>query len=235
MKSKYFKHKQFEGDFILLCVRWYLKYTLSSRDLKDIMLERGYKVCHSSIIRWVHEYSPLIAQKIKKHLKMTNDSWRVDETYIKVKGKWKYLYRAVDSNGETIDFLLTAKRDKKAAKRFFNKVLKSSSSVIPRTITIDKSGANLSAIKEIKRENLEILKELEIRQNKYLNNIVEQDHRFIKKKVKSTLGFKNFNSAKRIISGIETMNMLRKQQIGGLNRDAVFECRFINNLFGINA
>lgn len=235
MDSKYFKHKQFEGDFILLSVRWYLKYTLSSRDLKDIMLERGYKVCHSTIIRWVHEYSPLIAKKVKKHLKLTNDSWRVDETYIKVKGEWRYLYRAVDSTGETIDFLLTAKRDKKAAKRFFNKVLKSTASVIPRVITLDKSGANLSAIKEIKRENDIALKGVEIRQIKYLNNIVEQDHRFIKKKVKSTLGFKTFNSAKCIISGIETMNMLRKRQVDGLDRNALLECKFINGLFGINA
>ena len=179
--------------------------------------------------------SPLIAQKVKKHLKLTNDSWRVDETYIKVKGEWKYLYRAVDSTGETIDFLLTAKRDKKAAKRFFNKVLKSTTSVTPRVITLDKSGANLSAIKEIKRENDVTLKDVEVRQIKYLNNIVEQDHCFIKKKIKSTLGFKTFNSAKRIISGIETMNMLRKEQVDGLDRNALLECEFINGLFGISA
>lgn len=141
----------------------------------------------------------------------------------------------MDFNGETIDFLLTAKRDKKAAKRFFNKILKSTNSVIPRVITLDKSGANLSAIKEIKRENDTAIKDVEIRQIKYLNNIIEQDHRFIKKKVKSTLEFKTFNSAKRIISGIETMNMLRKKQVDGLDRNALLECKFINKLFGINA
>ena len=182
----------------------------------------------------MNEYSSLIAQKVKKHIKLTNDSWRVDETYIKVKGEWKYLYRVADSSGETIDFLLTAKRDKKAAKRFFNKMLKSTTSAIPRVITLDKSGANLSAIKEIKKENT-TLKDVEVRQIKYLNNIVEQDHRFIKKKVKSTLGFKTFNSAKRIISGIETMNIIRKEQVDELNRNALLECKFINGLFGIGA
>jgi len=235
MEPKEFKYKQFQGEIILLCVRWYLKYPLSFRNLKDIMMERGIEVSHTSIMRWTHQYTPILENRIRRHLKLTNDSWRVDETYIKVKGNWKYLYRAVDSKGNTIDFLLTSKRDKKAAKRFFNKALKSKNNVIPRVITIDKSGANLSAIKDIKRENNATLKNVEVRQIKYLNNIVEQDHRFIKKKVKSTLGFKTFNSAKRIISGIETMNMIRKGQVDGLDRNALLEFKFINKLFGINA
>ena len=139
------------------------------------MMERGIEMSHTSIMRWTHQYAPILEKKVRKYLKLTNDSWRVDETYIKVKGEWKYLYRAVDSNGETIDFLLTAKRDKKAAKRFFNKMLKSTTSVTPRVITLDKSGANLSAIKEVKRKNSATLKDVEVRQIKYLNNIVEQE------------------------------------------------------------
>jgi len=139
----------------------------------------------------------------------------------------------VDSEGNTVDFLLTSKRDKKAAKRFFNKALKSKNNVIPRVITIDKSGANLSAINSLKQENSDVLGSLEVRQNKYLNNIVEQDHRFIKKKVRCLLGFKSFNTAKRILSGIEIMNMIRKEQIDGLDRNALLECKFINELFGI--
>ena len=233
MQPKEFKYKQFEGEVILLCVRWYLKYPLSFRNLKDIMMERGIEVSHTSIMRWAHQYAPILEKKVRRHLKLTNDFWRVDETYIKVKGEWKYLYRAVDSEGNTVDFLLTSKRDKKAAKKFFNKALKSKNNVTPRVITIDKSGANLSAINSLKQENSDVLDSLEVRQNKHLNNIIEQDHRFIKRIVKYTLGFKSFNSAKRIISGIEIMNMIRKGQVDGLNRNALLECKFINELFGI--
>jgi len=138
----------------------------------------------------------------------------------------------VDSNGDTIDFWLTARRDKKSAKRFFSKVINSKNSKTPRAIAIDKSGANFAAIKEIKNENSCSLRELEIRQVKYLN-MVEQDHRFIKRRIKSMLGFKSFNSARRIISGIKIMNILRKEQVDGLNRNALFEVEYINKLFGI--
>src|SRR5665647_2178831 len=120
-------------------VRWYLKYPLSYRNLKEMMIERGIQVDHSTIMRWVHQYSPEIEKKIERHLRPTNDSWRVDETYIKVKGKWKYFYRAVDSNGDTIDFMLSAKRNRKAAKRFFKKALSSDHNQIPRVITVDKN------------------------------------------------------------------------------------------------
>jgi transposase-like protein len=125
MASKSFKWKHYEGVIILLCIRWYLKYPLSYRNLKEMMEERGLKLSHTTIMRWVHQYSSEIEKKIRKYLKMTNDSWRVDETYIKVKGKWVYLYRAVDSEGNTIDFMLNEKRDKNAAKEFLEKALKS--------------------------------------------------------------------------------------------------------------
>ncbi len=118
MPRNYFKWKHFEPEIILLCVRWYLKYGLSYRNLVEMMSERGMSVAHTSIMRWVHQYAPQIDKKVRKYLKPTNDSWRVDETYIKVKGQWKYLYRAVDSNGSTLDFMFSAKRDTKAAKRF---------------------------------------------------------------------------------------------------------------------
>ena len=119
--SNSFKWKHFVGEIILLNVRWYLKYPLSYRNLKEMMIERGIQVDHSTIMRWVHQYSPEIEKKIRRHLRPTNDSWRVDETYIKVKGKWKYFYRAVDSNGNTIDFMLSAKRNqnKSLSKKYF--------------------------------------------------------------------------------------------------------------------
>jgi transposase-like protein len=173
MLSSSFKWRHYEGEIILLNVRWYLKYPLSYRNLEEMMAERGIKVDHSTIMRWVHQYSPEIEKKIRRHLRPTNDSWRVDETYIKVKGEWKYLYRAVDSDGDTIDFMLSTKRDRKAAKRFFKKALVSNHNQIPRVITVDKNASYPIAIDELKNEK-KLSKNIEIRQIKYLNNIVEK-------------------------------------------------------------
>jgi transposase-like protein len=136
-----FKWKHFAGEIILLNVRWYLKYSLSYRNLEEMMAERGVEVDHTTIMRWVHQYSPEMEKKVRRYLKPTNDSWRVDETYIKVKGEYKYLYRAVDSDGNTIDFMLSAKRDRKTAKRFFKKALGSKHNQTPRVITVDKNPA----------------------------------------------------------------------------------------------
>jgi transposase-like protein len=149
-----FKWRHFQGEIILLNVRWYLRYPLSYRDLEEMMLERGLSVAHSTICRWVHTYSPEIDKRTRPFLKPTNDSWRVDETYIKVNGECKYLYRAIDSEGNTLDFMLSAKRNKKAAKRFFKKVLKTKHSKSPRVINTDKDKAYPPAIKELKAENL---------------------------------------------------------------------------------
>lgn len=134
-----FRYKHFETEIILLNVRWYLKYALSYRNLAEIMAERGLNVAHPTIMRWVHQYSPEIEKRARKYLKPTNDSWRVDETYLKVKGKWMYLYKAVDSKGNTIDFFLSKNRDKIAARKFFKKALKSSHNQMPRIITVDKN------------------------------------------------------------------------------------------------
>ena len=144
------------------------------------MLERGLKIDHSTIGRWVLTYAPQIDERTRRNLKITNDSWKVDETYIKVKGKWKYLYRAVDSKGNTLDFRLSARRNKEAAKRFFKKLLKAKHNRQPRVINLDKNAAYPSAIKELKSE-LVLEEKSEIRQVKYLNNLVEQDHRGVKR------------------------------------------------------
>ena len=136
-----FKWRHFEGDIIVLCVRWYLRYALSYRDLEEIMLERGLHVDHTTIFRWVQRYAPELDKRCRPHLKTTNDSYRVDETYIKIKKQWYYLCRAVDSEGNTLDFLLSATRDAKAAERFFRKALRASHTVPPRVITVDKNAA----------------------------------------------------------------------------------------------
>jgi transposase-like protein len=228
-----FKWKHFQGEIILLCVRWYLKYALSYRNLEEIMMERGLSVDHTTIYRWVMIYAPQIEKRTRKHLKQTNDSMRVDETYIKVKGKWKYLYRAVDSNGNTLDFMLSAKRDKEAAKRFFIKILKAKQNKKPKVINVDKNPAYPPAIEELNQERL-LSNECELRQKKYLNNIIEQDHRFPKKLAKYKSYFQYFHTAWRTLRGYEIMNAIRKGQITNINQgDILGQRNFIHTLFGI--
>ena len=175
-----------------------------------MMEERGLSMAHTTIMRWVHQYGPELDKRVRRHLKPTNDSWRVDETYIKVKGQWMYLYRAVDSKGNTIDFYLSETRDKKAAKRFFKKALRSFHFSKPRFIIVDKNLAYPIAIEELKKKK-SIPDGMQLIQQKDLNNIVEQDHRFIKKRVCSILGLKTFRTAKQIICGKLTYlnNILR--------------------------
>ena len=185
------KGMRFPIDIILVCIRWYAAYSLSYRHLEEIMQERGVFVDHSSINRWAVRFLPLLEKLFRKHKRQVGSSWRMDETYIKVKGTWKYLYRAVDKEGKTVDFLLTARRDKAAALRFFEKSMKTNG--VPEKVTMDKSGANKAAMDEINaRGDAPII----VRQVKYLNNIVEQDHRAIKRVTRPMLNFKSFRSAK---------------------------------------
>ena len=236
MKSKSpFKWRHYQPEVILLCVRWYLSYPLSYRQVKEMVNERGIEVDHTTVFRWVQEYSPEIDKRCRPYLKPTNDSWRVDETYIKVKGKDRYLYRAVDSEGKTLDFLLTAKRDATAAKRFFRKMLKAIHTSTPRVITVDKNPAYPKAIKELKAAK-KLPEGVKLRQIKYLNNIVEQDHRGIKRLVKPGMGFGSFNTARRTIRGYEIINMMRKGQVLGVPKGAIKErVLFINRIFGVVA
>ncbi len=192
----------------MLHVRWYLSYKVSYRDLEEMAEERGLEVDHTTIYRWVIKFTPRLEKAVRRLKRPLGKSWRLDETYIKVKGQWKYLYRAVDKEGDTVDFLLTAKRDGKAAKRFLLRAIKSNGE--PIKITIDKSGANTSAINDY---NDDAGADIEIRQNKYLNNIIEQDHRPIKQLCRATLGFGRFRTARITIGGFESMRIIRKRQI----------------------
>jgi len=167
-----FKWRHFQSDIILLCVRWYLRYPLSYRNLSEMMLERGLTVDHSTVYRWVQAYAPELDRRCRIHLKSTNDSWRVDETYIKVKGQWKYLYRAVDSSGNTLDFMLSAKRDARAAERFFRKTLSVTHTHAPRVINVDKNAAYPKAVDDLKAEEV-LPAAVELRQNKYLIAILD--------------------------------------------------------------
>jgi putative transposase len=181
-----------------------------------MMAERGLVVDHSNIYRWVRKFTPkleAIFRKMKN--RPVGRSWRMDETYIKIKGHWRYLYRAVDRDGQTIDFLLTAHRDKKAALRFLKKAVRQHG--LPDKVTIDKSGANTAAIEALQEETGY---KIEIRQNKYLNNLVEQDHRAIKRIIRPMLGVKSFRSARITLQGIELMHMVKKgQMVSGHNQN----------------
>ena len=233
-KTVEFKWKHYQPDIILLTVRWYLRYNLSFRDLVEMMEERGLSLVHTTIMRWVHQYGPELDKRVRRHLKSTNDSWRVDETYVKVKCQWMYLYRAVDSKGNTIDFHLSKTRDHRAANRFFKKALRSFHVSKPRVITVYKNPAYPIAIEELKTEK-KMPVGIQIRQVKYLNNIVEQDHRFIKKRVRSMLGLKSFRTATSILSGIEAMHIIKKGQLILWDRSVQNEMKFIYQLFGMAA
>ena len=177
-----FKGRQYPGEVILLCVRWYLRYPLAYEHVSEILAERGVEVDASCIWRWVQAYAPELNKRRRPHLKPTHKSYRIDETYIKVKGEDKFLYRAVDSTGQTIDFLLTAKRDAAAAKRFLRQAMAASGNVVPRVINVDKNPTYPAAVEGLKAEGA-LPRRVRLRQCKYLNNILEQDHRTVKKRV----------------------------------------------------
>ncbi len=277
-----FKWRHFEAEIILLCVRWYLRYSLSYRDLEEMMRERGLHVDHTTIYRWVQRYAPELEKRSRPHLKACNDSWRVDETYIKIKKVWTYLYRAVDSEGNTLEFLLSPTRDAEAAKRFFVKALHSTAcsaprarpvqepveeptapadpitttlaprvitvetnaaspadlnptKSAPRVINVDKNAAYPKAMAELKAAGI-LPEAVELRQVKYLNNLIEQDHRFIKRRVKPGLGFFSFETAWRTLQGYEVMHMVRKGQMRGVEKgDILGQVAFIASLFGVAA
>lgn len=206
--ARVLKRLHYPLDVMLTCVRWYVSYALSLRNLEEMMAERGISVDHSTVHRWAIKLLPVLERAFRRRKHPVGKSWRVDETYIKVKGQWKYLYRAVDKAGNTIDFLLRAHRDKAAARRYFEEAIARNGE--PETVTIDKSGANLAALEAINAGRETPIK---IRQNKYLNNLVEQDHRAIKRRTRPMLGFKNFRCARILLGGIEVMHMIAKGQM----------------------
>lgn len=206
---KAFKRLHYPVDIIAQCVRWYLAYSLSLRNLEEIMAERVIIVDHSTLHRWVIRLVPLLDKAFRRHKRTVGRRWRMDETYIKIKGQWKYLYRAVDTAGQTIDFLLTAKRDAAAALRFFRKAIRHHGEL--EVVTVDKSGANTAALVTLNADKHDE-ETISIRQSKYLNNLVEQDHRNIKRRIRLMLGFKSFRRAQTILAGIELIHMIRKGQ-----------------------
>ncbi|HZU03779.1 MAG TPA: IS6 family transposase [Ktedonobacteraceae bacterium] len=252
-----FKWRHFESEIFLLCVRWYLRYALSYRDLEEMLRERGLHIDHTTIYSWAQHYAPELEKRCRPHLKACNDSWKVDETYIKVRKTLMYLYRAVDSEGNTLEFLLSPTREAEAAKRFFVKALHATAASasracpadekeaetprsiepaaapaasglvsvgmtpkplplrvaprsVPRVINVDKNTAYPKAIADLKASG-GLSESVELRQVKYLNNLAEQDHRFIKRLVKPGMGFFSVETAGRTLQGYEVMHMIRSR------------------------
>lgn len=211
-----FKGRHFDCSVILLCVRWYLAYNLSLRNLEEMMAERGISVDHATIHRWTVHYAPLLLEQFNRRKRPVTGKWHVDETYIKVRGQWRYLYRAIDSNGDTVEFWFSERRSLAAAKRFLRKALKRHGR--PERIVIDGSQTNREAIlscdatDRLQDRSRRKLKPIRIRQSAYLNNRIEQDHRAIKRRIRPMLGFKSMACARVILSGIEMVHMMRKGQ-----------------------
>jgi len=200
----------FDREVIILCVRWCLRYKLGYRYLVEMMAERGLDLAHTTILRWVRRYVPAFIKRWKRFGKPAGRSWRVDETYIKVRGEWTYLYRAVDKAGQTVDFRLSKRRNVAAAKAFFQKAIRHEGRPA-QIITLDGYAATHRAVREMKVDGL-LPKRTRLRSSKYLNNLIEQDHRGIKSRTRPMLGFKNFSSAAVTIAGVELLRRIHKAQ-----------------------
>lgn len=206
-----FKHRHFEQEIIILCVRWYVTYKLSYRDLAQMMIERGVSVAPSTIFRWVQRYVPEFEKRWNRFSRQVGCSWRVDETYLPIKGRWSYLYRAVDKKGQTVDFLLRDDRGIEAAQAFFRKAFASHPNRPPRKVTLDGHWPSHRALRLLRREH-PAWRRVHVRTCAYLNNIVEQDHRAIKARCGPMRGFESFRTAATTIAGIELAHRIRKRQ-----------------------
>ena len=234
-RPELFRGRHFRDEIIVLCVRWDLRYPLSYRDVEEMMAERGLSIDHSTIARWVLRYAPILNQRIRSEMRNPNRLWRCDETYIRVAGRWTYLYRAVDSAGNTIDFLLSPYRDAIAGKGFLQLAIAQAGRIQPRVINIDGHPAYPAAVGQLKRSG-DLGLNCQCRRSPYMNNILEQDHRYVKKRVVASQWFRSVDGALNTIAGYEAMNIIRKGQIRWLSKtDVVGQVRFIERTFSIAA
>ena len=204
-----FKGRHFDGQIIILCVSWYASFKLSLRDLVIMMEDRGVSLTHTTILRWVQRYLPEFEKRWNRYARPVGGSWRMDETYVKVRGQWIYLYRAVDKAGQTVDFFLSRNRDVNAAKSFLRGAMKQTR--MPAKITLDAYAASHRAVREMKEAG-ELPRRVRVRSSQYLNNLIEQDHRRVKQRIRPMLGFKRFDNAAITIGGIELAEKIKKGQ-----------------------
>jgi transposase-like protein len=206
-----YRRRRFQSETIELCVRWYLTYRLSYRDLVEMMAERGVTLSHSTILRWVQRYVPEFEQRWGRYAQPVHSSWRMDETPVSVRGGAHYLYRAVDKYGKTVDSLLCTDRSESAARAFFSKALKTHEPWWPRKLNLDGNAASHRALRLLRQENPQWQSVL-VRSRRYLNNIVEQDHRAIKRRCAPMLALKSFRTAAITFAGVELAHRIRKRQ-----------------------
>src|SRR5262245_38048299 len=204
-----FAGRHFDRQVIILCVSWYASFKLSFRDLVIMMADRGISLAHTTILRWVQHYLPEFEKRWRRYARPVGGSWRMDETYIKVRGQWVYLHRAVDKAGKTVDFFLSRRRDVHAAKSFLRSAMKNTRK--PTKITLDAYAASHPAVREMKEAG-ELPQRVKVRSSQYLNNLIEQDHRRVKHRIGPMLGFKRFENAVVTISGIELAEKIKKGQ-----------------------
>jgi transposase-like protein len=228
-----FKRCRFPVTIILLCVRWYCNSGISYRELAEMMSERGVNLNPSTIFRWVQRYAPEIEKRIRPYRGPRSGSWRVDETYVRVGGKWKYLFRAIDKHGRLIAFKLSDRRNAHAAYRFLRKALRTVSDYPPSSITTDKWAWYPKAIRRLQNEGL-LPQDVEHRTSKYLNNILEADHGALKRVICPTRGFQTMKTAAATLTGFEIMRMIRGHCIQR-ERRATGEIRLVDQLFGLAA
>ena len=207
--AELFSGRHFDREAIVLCVRWYLSFKLSYRDLVMMMGERGIGLAHTTILRWVQHYTPEFEKRWQRYARPVGGSWRCDETYIKVKGNWMYLYRAVDKAGQTVEFYLSRQRDVAAAKAFLRKAM--SQQRTPTKITLDAYAASHRAVADLKASG-ELPQRVLVRSSKYLNNLIQQDHRRVKHRLGPMLGLKGFRTAAVVIRGVELAEKIKKGQ-----------------------
>src|SRR3954470_22224338 len=233
--ARAFRGFRFPAEVILWAVRWYLQFPISYRDLERMLADRGVTVDHTTMYRWGQRFALELEQRMRRHLRPCRGPWYVDETYIRVSGQWRYLYRTVDGTGQTIDFLLSAKRDKKAAKRFFKRALGRKHTRNPREVVTDRLKSYPGALRAMKQKG-ELWRFARHRRGRWLNNRVEQDHRRIKRLTRPMLGFQGFWTAKRTLAGVEAMAMLAKGQVRAVPRDDMpAQQSFVHQIFGFAA
>jgi len=232
IRARAFRGFRFPAGVILWAVRWYLRFPVSYRDLELMLADRGVEVDHTTLLRWVQRFAPELEERVRRHLRPCRGPWHVDETFVRVGGGWRYLYRAVDGTGQTIDFLLSATRDKKAAERFLRQALRRENTRNPRTVVTDRLKSYPGAVREMKRDG-ELWRFTRHRRGRWLDNLVEQDHRRIKRRTGPMLGFASFWTARRTLAGVEAMAMLAKGQVRAVPKDDMPAQRtFVAGLFG---
>jgi IS6 family transposase len=219
---------RFPAEVILGAVRWSLQYPISSRDLEAMLVDRGVQVDPVTLYRWVQRFAPELERRLRRHRRPCRGPWHGDETSVRVDGQWRYLYRAVDGSGQTIDFRLSsATRDKRAARRLFRRALGRENTRTPRVIVTDRLGSYPGALRGMKRDG-----EL----GRWLNNRVAPDHRRIKRRVRPMLGFKRFTTARRTLAGVAAMAMLAKGQVRAVPAgDMPAQRAFVHQVFGLAA